>query len=34
VWEELEDSLLKELVESMDRRLEALIKADSWYTKY
>lgn len=34
VWEEFEQSLLQELVESMPGRLEAVVKSEGWYTKY
>jgi hypothetical protein len=34
VWEELKVALLRKLIDSMVRRLEAVIKADGWYTKY
>jgi transposase len=33
-WEALEDRLLESLVESIRRRLEAVIRARGWYTKY
>ncbi|KHO10598.1 Nuf2 family protein [Metarhizium robertsii ARSEF 23] len=34
VWEELSDELLENLIESMPRRLDAVIAASGWYTKY
>ncbi|KAK5658052.1 hypothetical protein OQA88_2608 [Cercophora sp. LCS_1] len=34
VWEDFEEDLLDGLVDSMDRRLQAVIDADGWYTKY
>lgn len=34
VWEEFEDNLLGRLVKSMNNRLEAVITAKGWYTKY
>ncbi|KJZ67977.1 hypothetical protein HIM_12634 [Hirsutella minnesotensis 3608] len=33
-WEEFEDGVLQNLVESMPRRLEAVRSAKGWYTKY
>ena len=33
-WEELKEELLQKLVESMDRRMEAVILANGWYTTY
>lgn len=33
-WELFEDALLEKLALSMQRRLEAVIRADGWYTKY
>ena len=33
-WEAFEDELLEKLVSSMPRRLEALVAAHGWYTKY
>jgi len=34
VWEEFEDNLFATLVESLERRLEAVIAVNGWYTKY
>lgn len=34
VWEDFEEELLQHLIESMKRRLQAVIDADGWYTKY
>ena len=34
VWEDFEEDLLQRLAESLERRLEAVIAADGWYTKY
>ena len=34
VWEELGEEVLDKLVESMNRRLQAVINAGGWYTKY
>jgi transposase len=34
VWEEIPEEVLQHLVESMERRLAAVIKANGWYTKY
>jgi transposase len=34
MWESLEEDLLRSLVKSMTRRLEAVIEAGGWYTKY
>jgi predicted nuclease with RNAse H fold len=34
VWEEFDEDLLATLIESMPRRLEAVIAARGWYTKY
>lgn len=33
-WEGLEDRVLQNLIHSMRRRLQAVINADGWYTKY
>lgn len=33
-WESLDDSLFQELGASMSRRVEAVIAADGWHTKY
>ena len=33
-WEAFEDSMLEKLSLSMKRRLEAVIRANGWYTKY
>ena len=33
-WELFEDSLFEKLALSMQRRLEAVIRANGWYTKY
>ena len=33
-WESVESSFLQKLVESMPRRVEAVIAAEGWYTKY
>jgi len=34
VWEEIPEEVLNKLIDSMIRRLEAVIKAGGWYTKY
>ena len=34
VWEDLEDELLNGLIEGMKKRLQAVIDAGGWYTKY
>lgn len=34
VWESFGDDLLQQLVSSMNRRLEAVVVARGWYTKY
>lgn len=34
VWEDLKEELIDRLIESMPRRLEAVIAHDGWYTKY
>lgn len=34
VWEQFEVELLDQLVESMPRRIEAIVNAKGWYTKY
>lgn len=34
VWEDLEDDVIENLINSMPRRLEAVVAANSWYTKY
>lgn len=33
-WEAFEDSLLEKLATSMENRLQAVIRAEGWYTKY
>jgi hypothetical protein len=33
-WEALPEELFENLVESMERRVEAVRKAKGWYTKY
>jgi transposase len=33
-WNALKDELFEELIKSMKRRMEAVIKAKGWYTKY
>ncbi len=33
-WHLIEDDILNDLVESMERRVQAVIKAEGWYTKY
>jgi transposase len=33
-WHEMDEEILDNLVSSMKNRLEAVIKADGWYTKY
>ena len=34
VWDELEDDLFENLLNSMPRRLQALRRANGWYTRY
>jgi len=34
IWDEIKEEVLDKLLLSMVRRLEAVIKADGWYTKY
>ena len=34
VWDEFTDELIDRLIESMERRLQAVIDARGWYTKY
>jgi hypothetical protein len=34
VWEDLEEGMLDHLLLSMPRRLQAVIDAGGWYTKY
>jgi hypothetical protein len=34
VWEEIQERVLNKLILSMERRMEAVIAADGWYTKY
>lgn len=34
VWENLKEEVLHSLIESMPRRLEAVIEARGWYKKY
>ncbi|KAM4061494.1 DDE superfamily endonuclease [Hirsutella rhossiliensis] len=33
-WEDLEEDTLNHLIESMPRRLQAVVAARGWYTKY
>ncbi len=33
-WHLVNDDILQSLVDSMERRVEAVIKAEGWYTKY
>ena len=33
-WEEIQDDLFEKLIISMQRRLQAVINANGWYTKY
>ena len=33
-WESIEDEVLENLADSMDRRIQAIITAEGWYTKY
>ena len=33
-WHLIEEDILDQLVDSMQRRVEAVIKAEGWYTKY
>lgn len=33
-WEQLEDDLLNKLIDSMPRRIAAVVSARGWYTKY
>jgi hypothetical protein len=33
-WHNLEEGVLNKLVDSMPRRLQAVIDANGWYTKY
>ena len=33
-WAALNDEFLENLVESMERRIKTVIKADGWHTKY
>jgi hypothetical protein len=34
VWWDIEEDVLNSLVESMSRRVKALLKADGWYTEF
>jgi hypothetical protein len=34
VWLIIPTSFFESLIESMERRIEAVIKADSWHTRY
>jgi len=34
MWDKIEEEVLDKLLLSMVRRLEAVIEADGWYTKY
>jgi len=34
IWKNIPESLLESLYSSMPRRVEAVIKAEGWYTKY
>ena len=33
-WTLIDEDLMRGLIESMERRVEACIKAEGWYTKY
>jgi hypothetical protein len=33
-WERLEEDLLNKLIDTMENRVQAVLKADGWYTKY
>lgn len=33
-WHEMDEEILDNLVSSMKNRLEGVIEADGWYTKY
>jgi len=34
VWEEIAEEVFEKLIDSMVRRLQAVIQAKGWYTKY
>ena len=34
VWNDMEEELINNLIDSMPRRIAAVIKARGWYTKY
>ena len=34
IWEELEEEVLNKLTETMVHRLEVVVEAKGWYTKY
>lgn len=33
-WEEIADGLLERLSDTMPHRVQAVLRADGWYTKY
>jgi class 3 adenylate cyclase len=34
LWEEIEPEVIDNLVNSMKRRMQAVVRAHGWYTKY
>lgn len=34
LWEEIEPEVLQNLIFSMKRRMQAVVRANGWYTKY